>query len=787
MSDSSLSDSSHESAMFPPFTPAVPSLGGSPKPAKSSPGNSAPVEEVQDFEEFEEVDQFEEIPSRPTSVAPPKPAPSVRSPAVAASPVAPTPLATVLSGPPQAAPTPPVKAPTASVSPPVKSPVAVAPPVTRPAAPAAKPSPKAEPSPEELLEEIAEHGGSGFGVRRLIRNSSSMTVSMVVHLIGLMIMAMWVTDPVVVRKLHEIVASAVEEPEKKEELTVELEKQLTEVTEQTNTSFSSSMDVSEAIGASGPVAGAQQVEPLDKALLEQMVKADDVTVEGLFIDTPSSRQLIVQAPDGQVGDARAVVDDYNEALDRITQEILWMLEKGPVLVVWAFDQSESMKDDQKEIRDRIEHVYKQLGLVSKSNREALETAVVSYGEGYIQHTRKPTSDWYEIKACIDEVPNDPSGKEMMCSAVTQAIGTHRAYAQKTNRQMCLILCTDESGEQQDNQSNLERAVAEAKAAACKIYVIGREAIFGYPYAHIRWIHPQTGHHHWIRIDRGPETAFVEQLQTDGFRRRYDAHNSGFGPYEQTRMSHESGGIFFMLPSLESALVRGEKRRYELEAMRMYLPDIRTRMEVGKDIEDSELRRSLTKVIYDLNPYNPEAAKIIEMRVEFSPDLPNLFKQINIECAKATIYGEYLSRVEVEMQRLEKFRRHESSPRWQANYDLIYAQVIAYQARMFEYRAYLLEFAKNPRFVPPTKPPNLTHTGWDIHTRKQIITGKVVEPYIERATAMFNAVMTDHPGTPWAARAEYELKRGFGVHLIEEYHGPYKTVPPGTAVIPVPKM
>jgi hypothetical protein len=254
------------------------------------------------------------------------------------------------------------------------------------------------------------------------------------------------------------------------------------------------------------------------------------------------------------------------------------------------------------------------------------------------------------------------------------------------------------------------------------------------------------------------------------------------------MGHETGGIFFMLPSLESNLVRGEKRKYELEAMRMYLPDVRSRQEIYAEIEKSEMRLSLMKnVIYKLNPYDPEVARIIEMRVEFSPDLPSLMNQIQIECAKATIYGNYLALVEKEMERLKTQRRHESAPRWQANYDLIYAQIIAYQARMFEYRAYLLEFAKNPRFVPATKPPNLTHTGWDIATRKETITGKVVEPYIERATAMFNAVITNHPGTPWAARADYELKRGFGVHLVPEYHGPYPSIPPGTQLKPIPKM
>ena len=41
--------------------------------------------------------------------------------------------------------------------------------------------------------------------------------------------------------------------------------------------------------------------------------------------------------------------------------------------------------------------------------------------------------------------------------------------------------------------------------------------------------------------------------------------------------------------------------------------------------------------------------------------------------------------------MDEARQHEASPRWQANYDLLYAQLIAYQARMYEYGAYLEEF------------------------------------------------------------------------------------------------
>jgi hypothetical protein len=649
---------------------------------------------------------------------------------------------------------------------------------------------KAVPPPEEQEEE-EEDLSTGFKIRRWLRNSAAMFISAAVHLVLVIGLSFLVVDKKIIQEMHEVIAQALEEPEQKEMQVIELEKQLTEVTEQTSQVFSSSPIVGE-VGASGPQ-GMVSAPTMDKALYEQVVNAD-VNIEGIFIDTPSSKSLIVEAPDGMIGDARAVVDSYEEALDQLTQEILWMLNKGKVLVVWNFDQSESMKNDQKEIRERIEHVYKELGLLKRGQDDSLETAITSYGAEWMNHTRKPSHDMTEIRQAIAEVPNDPTGKEMMCTAIGRSITVFQPYCQRTDRQMALIVLTDESGDRIDNDTQLERALAVAKAARCKLYVLGREAVFGYPFAHVRWIQPVTGHEHWIPIDRGPETAFAEQLQTDGFHRRYDAHPSGFGPYECSRLGRETGGIFFMLPSLETDLVRGEKRKYALEAMRRYLPDLRSRLEVKQEIDQSLLRTMLEKVVYDLNPYDPEISKIIEMRVRFSPDYPSFKQQAIIEQAKAIIYLEYLARVEKTIAKMEKQRREEASPRWQANYDLIYAQTIAYQARMYEYGAYLEEFIRNPKKVPltiaanpMTKAPQLNLAAWDITTRQKTITGDKIKHHVERATAMFHAVMETHAGTPWAARAEYELKRGYGVELIEIYHGPPPVIPPGTPIPPVPKL
>jgi hypothetical protein len=374
----------------------------------------------------------------------------------------------------------------------------------------------------------------------------------------------------------------------------------------------------------------------------------------------------------------------------------------------------------------------------------------------------------------------------MCQSVGTAIRLHRQYSK--NRQMAMVLVTDESGDPENNNRFLEAAIAEAKAAKCRIYVMGRESVFGYPYAFMRWPHPQTGNVHWLRVDRGPETAFVEQLQTNGFRRRHDAFSSGFGSYEQTRMAQQTGGIFFMLPSVETNLVRGDadKRRYQLEAMYSYQPDLRSRLVQFVDRDRYPLRTFLWKVVNDLNPYRPEVAEIIDVRMAFSRNPQQFVQQARESQAKAKVYLDYLATTQLVLEEASEHRRQEVSPRWMANYDLIHAQVIAYQARIYEYGASLEAFLQNPKIVPFNRPPNLTLSHWDVVTRKETITGPISQPYVDKATELFELVISRHPGTPWAERAAQELKRGYGIDLRPDYDPPPRRRVSGP-VIPIPKL
>jgi hypothetical protein len=193
---------------------------------------------------------------------------------------------------------------------------------------------------------------------------------------------------------------------------------------------------------------------------------------------------------------------------------------------------------------------------------------------------------------------------------------------------------------------------------------------------------------------------------------------------------------------------------------------------------------LWKIIHDLDPHNPQSKDVTEVRVHFSPNPQVFAKQVATQIPRAKIYLGYLGAAVDVLEKNREMRDAETEIRWRANYDLTLAQLIAYQARLYEYTAYLQEFVKHPQVVPLTKPPNLRLTYWDIRTRKETITGEVIEPYVKKASDLFSDVIKNHPGTPWAERAAWELKRGYGVELRPVYEPPYRSV---TNPQPLPKL
>ena len=486
------------------------------------------------------------------------------------------------------------------------------------------------------------------------------------------------------------------------------------------------------------------------------------------------------------GDPTAVAEGYGAALGRITQELLRMLREEKLLVVWLFDESESMKDDQKEISEQFHKVYEELGIATerdsklRADKETLLTVVDSFGESLHAITPKPTADIAEIRSAIDKIQLDKTGKENTFSAIVKVLDQYKPMANKTHRKLIVIVVTDESGD--DGQGPLaDEAIQKAGKSGrpAPIYVLGREAVFGFPKARMRWIDPKYGLTHWLEIDRGPESAMPEALQFDGLHVRWDAHPSGFAPYDQARITKETGGIFFVLPHEEENLegqAAVDKRKFAFLDLKEYTPELISRRKYEELRSKSKLRSAVWEVVKLLNPYLDPELNIQE--IWYSTDAAK-FKPAGQKSFERALRAMGLLNQAVQLlDKVKPLRDKEDSQRWRANFDLVYAQCLAYRVRLFQFLLQMDAFLNN--FPQPKNPQNNIWNIVRVHemlapTDRQIKLTKVdmteLKTQLEMAKSQFEFVRRTHRGTPWANRAEVELNQGFGMKFYDGFRDP----------------
>lgn len=544
------------------------------------------------------------------------------------------------------------------------------------------------------------------------------------------------------------------------------------------------------------------------------VQAADVLQEAL-VDAPavesmimSDELLVAELGEGEVtGEVGAMVEGYGAAMGIITQEILRMMREQPVTVVWLFDESGSLVDDRKEIRENYIRVYEELGIAKKQEKrgsrrrqeaDQLLTVVASYGKTIHELTPKPTGNIEMIKAAIDRVPEDPSGQENMCQSVRDVILKYTPMARK--RKLAIILVSDESG---DDGSYVEEAVVAARRAKAPIYVMGRESMFGYPYGRQRYVYEDKKQNirpttFWLPVRRGPETAFPECLQWDGLEQNWGGQSAGFGPYEQVRMAKETGGIFFVLPGNEANLVTrdvNDRRKYEFLALRPYTPLLLSRPEYVIERETSPFRKALWNVVLELNPQKNEllfgdrADTQLLIRRERYPLSQAEFTATALGEVKKAAYA--MNRVNQAIDLLEDvqpLRAREASQRWRAGYDLAYAQLHIFRLRLFQF---ILKMDEHATKMPKPKDPKANV--WNFRRTRKTITPdegqfsrlkqtfnitmdrdeylKMVAQQERKANRLLKQVMEDHPASPWARRAANEKNNGFGFSVSDELWDP----------------
>jgi hypothetical protein len=560
-------------------------------------------------------------------------------------------------------------------------------------------------------------------------------------------------------------------------------------------------------GSEAPLSQQTKVE------INDVIAEPDIEVRPVMESLPGVDSLTTElGEDAVTGEVGAIVAGYGAALDRLSAELLRMMRTQKLTVIWLFDESESMKDDQQELRDRIYRVYEELRLVEtnpaaagsgrrkKKLQDILETSITSFGAGWKVHTPKPVSDPRALMSAIDKIPIDRSGLENMCGAILQTVKKYRGVT-RSKRKLVIIVVSDESG---DDGGRVEEVISQCKMAKAPVYILGRESVFGSLYAFKRWRHPDTGRTHYLKIHRGPETPFAEQLQYDGYGKRKDSHMSGFGPYEQVRIARDTGGIFFQLPHEEADLHDLDNRKNDMLNLREYLPNLDSRRAYAESRNRSKFRQAIWDVIVQLNPYEPDREAVLQVPGGWFDNRPAVYRKPAIDRGKKVLsIFRILVKAQQRLDQVRGLRDTEASLRWRANYDLIYAQLLAYQVRLLQYAIGIDQYAKaiadgTRKFKNPKS------NRWSVaHGRANLVmpTEKQAAEISKFLGAEFTIdslkeahrkclqrlamVEEMHPGSPWSRRAEWERKRRFGVGFAEHHYVAPKPRPPGTPAPPPP--
>lgn len=519
----------------------------------------------------------------------------------------------------------------------------------------------------------------------------------------------------------------------------------------------------------------------------------DISIPRLAMDfvTPRATEVL-EGRSGFKGDVQPAAE-VGEALDQLSREILVRLARQRIVVAWLFDESESMRDDQQAISQKFDQILGELGArvadttqlrreheshadqaednpksraarrKERASVDPLRHIVIGFGDQF-DLMQQPTADGKAVSAAVNRLRVDTTGVENTFGAVGRTLQQFGSLA-SAEQQLMLVVVTDESG---DDIDSVENVMTECKRLRVPVFVIGRQAMFGTDRLQYRWVDPQTREVYWVAIRRGPETAAFETLQWDGLHLRREDQPSGFAPYDLARLTKETGGRYFILPTVENERVRQIEKAYNYSEIRELAPDYEGRIPYLSRRNASRLRSTMAEVIRITAEFG--------MREEFPVDpaaaLPLLIEAGNQALQRASICAD----LEKRLRSLEQDRNREPERRWQANYDLMLAQLVYSQVKLTEYaelmQTWIAAIRSGKPPVPSTEQTPERVVVWNVHhSGKHHTKPERHEPKKAAAKELFDKVIEKYPRSPWADLSRTMLERGFSVQRGETFRSP----------------
>jgi len=456
------------------------------------------------------------------------------------------------------------------------------------------------------------------------------------------------------------------------------------------------------------------------------------------------------------------------AVKKIATATRASLELGPTLVVWIVDRTPSAEKIRSEAIAAAKTVYdspelREASAASSAESKPLLTAIVAFDDQVQFAVDPPTADFGQVKAGFDGLSASSVGREMVFTAVKQALDKYVPLRTSERRELVLVVVTDEAG---DDGTLVDEVSELARKNAIPVYAIGSPAPWGQ-------VNPFTENPKAISAKAsddstptyGPESRFSERVDLESWTqggpsaRVGDLVDSGFGPFALEKLCRVSRGRFFAIRDegtgsravAYSFWPSGSELRFEDGVVSKYAPDYGSEAEYRKLLAENKARAVLH-----------EAAKLPAVKIEGMPVL-RFPKGAEAKMAKQTSQAQqFAARNLPALERLldvlspgEADRDKLTGTRWQAEFDLALGRVLANKARLDGYNSMIAALKRGKAFQ------NESSNAWLLEPSDSFETESTIKRMGERAKMYLDRAVKEHPGTPWAKIAEEELKTPLG--------------------------
>lgn len=488
------------------------------------------------------------------------------------------------------------------------------------------------------------------------------------------------------------------------------------------------------------------------------------------------------------------------ALDGILGDISGRIEDRNLLVVWLLDASISLVDDRRQIAERLEPFYQQIGVRDKKSQTVLTNAVVAFG-AQTKELIKPTHFNGRIVRAVNSVPVDETGLENVMTAVEQCVHKYRS---RWKDDILIVVWTDESG---DDILRLEQTIRLCREQGVVVTVVGPTAVLGSERGSHLYTDRDSGFTFRLPIKRGPDTSLPERLMipywhestfapwtqggaviAQGAQWYGGPHRegllSGFGPYALTRLALQTGGTFMLLDR------EADRGPFDFEALQLYLPDYESAEEYLRGTQADPLRRAVSRAVMRTFHESLQQPPVLEFFGIRGPRYPfatlsmymtptrfrdQLSEQLGAEERKVAAALRVIEQALGDFAQGEDYEalyNKESSPRWRAWYDLTRGRLLANSVRYSEY-LHLCQAVRRPGGLEG----ETNHLAF--HSAAKLIS-QGSAPRAAEAERLLTRCIEENSETPWAMLAQWELDHPLGL-VAEQTAIP---MPPPAPAVPV---